>query len=58
MVKVPRAYLTTGSRKGARTSPKTWAAYRLAVRDFVPWTYNHRVQLAYSALPLLPWPTP
>ncbi|PNY79560.1 tyrosine-type recombinase/integrase [Deinococcus koreensis] len=39
------AYMTTASRKGARTSAKTLAAYRLAVRDFVPWAHDHGVQL-------------
>lgn len=42
---VTQAYMTAGSRKGARTSAKTLAAYRLAVRDFVPWAQAHGVQL-------------
>ena len=37
LVLVLHAYMTTASRKGARSSPKTLEAYRLAVRDFVPW---------------------
>lgn len=45
LVQVTQAYMTTGSRKGARTSPKTLAAYSLAVRDFVPWAKDHGVQL-------------
>ncbi|MBB5365219.1 tyrosine-type recombinase/integrase [Deinococcus humi] len=45
LVQVTWAYMTAGSRKGARTSPKTLAAYRLAVRDFVPWAQEHGVQL-------------
>ena len=42
---ITQAYMTAGSRKGARTSPKTLAAYRLAVHDFVPWAQDHGVQL-------------
>ncbi|GGS07220.1 tyrosine-type recombinase/integrase [Deinococcus sedimenti] len=45
LVQVTLAYMTSGSRKGARTSPKTLAAYRLAVRDFVPWAQRSGVQL-------------
>ncbi|ABF44209.1 tyrosine-type recombinase/integrase [Deinococcus geothermalis] len=45
LVQVTQAYMTAGSRKGARTSPKTLAAYSLAVRDFVPWAREHGVQL-------------
>lgn len=45
LVQVTQAYMTSGSRKGARTSPKTLAAYSLAVRDFIPWAQNHGVQL-------------
>ena len=45
LVQVTQAYMTAGSRKGARTSPKTLAAYTLAVRDFVPWAQIHGVQL-------------
>ena len=45
LVQVTQAYMTAGSRKGARTSPKTLAAYSLAVRDFVPWARDHGVQL-------------
>jgi integrase/recombinase XerC len=37
LVTVLHAYMTTASRKGARTSQKTLDAYTLAVRDFVPW---------------------
>lgn len=37
LVLITQAYMTTASRKGARTSAKTLAAYTLAVRDFVPW---------------------
>ncbi|WP_237725057.1 tyrosine-type recombinase/integrase [Deinococcus alpinitundrae] len=39
------AYLTTASRKGARTSRKTFDAYTLATRDFVPWAQHSGVQL-------------
>lgn len=45
LVQVTQAYMTTGSRKGARTSAKTLAAYALAVRDFVPWAQASGVQL-------------
>jgi len=45
LVQLTQAYMTAGSRKGARTSPKTLAAYSLAVRDFVPWAQAHGVQL-------------
>ncbi len=45
LVQVTHAYMTTGSRKGARTSAKTLAAYSLAVRDFVPWAQQSGVQL-------------
>ncbi|GGM59963.1 integrase [Deinococcus arenae] len=45
LVQVTHAYMTTGSRKGARTSAKTLAAYSLAVRDFVPWAQTNGVQL-------------
>ncbi|MFC3606036.1 tyrosine-type recombinase/integrase [Deinococcus soli (ex Cha et al. 2016)] len=45
LVQVTQAYMTTGSRKGARTSAKTLAAYSLAVRDFVPWAQKNGVQL-------------
>lgn len=45
LVLVTLAYMTTASRKGARTSPKTLAAYALAVRDFVPWAQTGGVQL-------------
>lgn len=45
LVQVMQAYMTAGSRKGVRTSPKTLAAYSLAVRDFVPWARDHGVQL-------------
>jgi integrase/recombinase XerC len=39
------AYLHAGSKKGARTSPKTVAAYQLAVRTFVPWAQRNGMQL-------------
>lgn len=45
LVLVMQAYMTTASRKGARTSRKTLEAYALAVRDFVPWAHEHGVQL-------------
>nr|WP_157460937.1 site-specific integrase [Deinococcus arboris] len=45
LVQVTQAYMTAGSRKGARTSPKTLAAYALAVRDFVPWAQDNGMQL-------------
>ncbi|PTA66395.1 tyrosine-type recombinase/integrase [Deinococcus arcticus] len=45
LVQVTQAYMTSGSRKGARTSPKTLAAYSLAVSDFVPWAQDQGVQL-------------
>ncbi|MHA0039981.1 tyrosine-type recombinase/integrase [Deinococcus sp. PESE-13] len=45
LVLVTLAYMTTASRRGARTSPKTLAAYALAVRDFVPWAEAGGVQL-------------
>lgn len=45
LVVVTRAYMTTASLKGARTSLKTLEAYSLAVRDFVPWARENGVQL-------------
>jgi integrase/recombinase XerC len=39
------AYLHAGSKKGAGTSPKTVAAYQLAVRTFVPWAQANGMQL-------------
>lgn len=45
LVLVLLAYMTTASRKGARTSRKTLEAYALAVRDFVPWAWENGVQL-------------
>lgn len=45
LVLVMLAYMTTSSRKGARTSQKTLAAYSLAVRDFVPWARDNGIQL-------------
>lgn len=42
---ITQAYMTTASRKGARTSRKTLDAYALAVRDFVPWAQASGVQL-------------
>lgn len=45
LVTVLHAYMTTASRKGARTSQKTLDAYALAVRDFVPWARDHGVTL-------------
>jgi integrase/recombinase XerC len=45
LVTVLHAYMTTASRKGGRTSPKTLAAYALAVRDFVPWARDNGVTL-------------
>ncbi|MEF2277261.1 tyrosine-type recombinase/integrase [Deinococcus sp. YIM 134068] len=42
---VLHAYMTTASRKGARTSRKTLDAYALAVRDFVPWARENGVSL-------------
>ncbi|WP_424952821.1 tyrosine-type recombinase/integrase [Deinococcus sp.] len=45
LVNVTHAYMTTASRKGARTSRKTLDAYALAVRDFVPWARDHGVTL-------------
>ncbi|WP_104992170.1 tyrosine-type recombinase/integrase [Deinococcus sp. NW-56] len=45
LVQVTLAYLLAGSRKGARGSGKTRAAYALAVRDFVPWARDAGVQL-------------
>ena len=45
LVLVTLAYMTTASRRGARTSPKTLAAYALAIRDFVPWAEANGVQL-------------
>lgn len=45
LVLVMLAYMTTASRKGARTSQKTLDAYSLAVRDFIPWARLSGVQL-------------
>lgn len=45
LVLVLLAYMTTASRKGARTSQKTLDAYALAVRDFVPWAHENGIQL-------------
>ncbi|MPY67665.1 tyrosine-type recombinase/integrase [Deinococcus sp. SDU3-2] len=45
LVQVTLAYMTTASRKGARGSAKTLAAYALAIRDFVPWARESGVQL-------------
>jgi integrase/recombinase XerC len=45
LITVLRAYMTTASRKGARTSQKTLDAYSLAVRDFVPWARDNGVTL-------------
>ena len=45
LVLVLLAYMTTASRRGARTSQKTLDAYSLAVRDFVPWASAAGVQL-------------
>lgn len=45
LIQLTRSYMTTASRKGARTSPKTLEAYALAVRDFVPWARENGVQL-------------
>lgn len=45
LVMVMLAYMTTSSRKGARTSQKTLDAYSLAVRDFVPWARTSGMQL-------------
>ena len=45
LVTVLHAYMTTASRKGARTSVKTLDAYALAVRDFVPWARDNGVTL-------------
>ncbi len=45
LVTVTHGYMTTASRKGARTSPKTLEAYALAVRDFVPWAKESGVTL-------------
>jgi len=47
LVTVTHAYMTTASRKGARTSQKTLAAYALAVRDFVPWARDNGVTLLH-----------
>ncbi|MFC4453927.1 tyrosine-type recombinase/integrase [Deinococcus sonorensis] len=45
LVQLTRAYMTSASLKGARTSSRTLDAYSLAVRDFVPWARDHGVQL-------------
>lgn len=45
LVQVTHAYMLAGSRRGARTSPRTLEAYALAVRDFVPWAQEAGVQL-------------
>ncbi|MDL2345267.1 tyrosine-type recombinase/integrase [Deinococcus sp. MIMF12] len=45
LVQVTLAYLLAASRKGARGSARTRAAYALAVRDFVPWARDSGVQL-------------
>lgn len=45
LVLIMLAYMTTASRKGARTSQKTLDAYSLAVRDFVPWARLNGMQL-------------
>ncbi|WP_425145082.1 tyrosine-type recombinase/integrase [Deinococcus sp.] len=45
LVSVTHGYMTTASRKGARTSHKTLEAYGLAIRDFVPWARDAGVTL-------------
>ncbi|KEF34119.1 integrase [Deinococcus sp. RL] len=45
LVQLTLAYLLAASRKGARGSPKTRAAYALAVRDFVAWARENGVSL-------------
>ncbi|AFD28248.1 Phage integrase (plasmid) [Deinococcus gobiensis I-0] len=45
LIQVLTAYLHAGSKNGARTSPKTVAAYQLAVRTFVPWAQQSGMQL-------------
>ncbi|GGM22603.1 tyrosine-type recombinase/integrase [Deinococcus aerophilus] len=39
------AYMRSGSRQGARTSPRTLTAYGVAARDYVPWAQNHGISL-------------
>ncbi|GGJ70076.1 tyrosine-type recombinase/integrase [Deinococcus aquiradiocola] len=50
LVTLMQAYMTTASRKGARTSRKTLDAYSLAVRDFVPWAQANGVTLLRPGL--------
>ncbi|GGS28489.1 tyrosine-type recombinase/integrase [Deinococcus knuensis] len=45
LIMVTHAYMTSASRKGARTSRRTLEAYALAVRDFVRWAQDSGVQL-------------
>lgn len=45
LTQVLTAYLHAGSKNGARTSPKTVAAYQLALRTFVPWAQQSGMQL-------------
>ncbi|WP_291423352.1 site-specific integrase [Deinococcus sp.] len=45
LVLVLLAYMSTSSRKSARTSRKTLDAYSLAVRDFVPWASENGMSL-------------
>lgn len=47
LVELTHAYMLAGSRKGARTSPKTLQAYALAVRDFVDWARENGVTLLH-----------
>ncbi|ADV67479.1 tyrosine-type recombinase/integrase [Deinococcus maricopensis] len=47
LVQLTQAYMTTASKKGARTSRKTLEAYALAVRDFVPWAQASGVTLLH-----------
>jgi len=51
LVTLMQAYMTTASRKGARTSRKTLDAYSLAVRDFVPWAQANGVTLLITDCP-------
>ena len=47
LIQLTHSYMTTASRKGARTSHKTLEAYALAVRDFVPWARDAGVTLLH-----------
>ena len=47
LISVTHGYMTTASRKGARTSRKTLDAYALAIKDYVPWARDAGVTLLH-----------